>query len=183
DLSRAFRSASDAAYRAVRNPVEGTILTAARELAEEAEEPDALELSIVEFLRRLVRRGEAAVARTPELLDVLRAAGVVDAGAAGLLEVVRGLALGVAGDPLPVSESDSPDFSFDAVHQELSRFRYCTTFVIEGDHLDAERLEGELERLGDSLLVVGDATALKVHVHTDEPGAALALGTKAGVVE
>ena len=182
-LARAFGAASDAAYRAVRNPVEGTILTVSRELAEEASRPDALELSVVDFLRRLVGRGEDAVARTPELLDVLKAANVVDAGGAGLLEVVRGLTAGVAGDPLPVADTATPRLSMEAIHQEQSRFRSCTTFVIEGDRLDADALEQEFERLGDSLLVVGDETALKVHVHTDEPGAALALGTRAGVVE
>ena len=69
------------------------------------------------------------------------------------------------------------------MHQELSRYRYCTTFVIEGEDLDARALETELERLGDSLLVVGDPSALKVHVHTDDPGAALSLGTRAGTIE
>jgi fatty acid kinase len=69
------------------------------------------------------------------------------------------------------------------VHQELSRYRYCTTFVVEGERLDAEGLEAELERLGDSLLVVGDASALKAHVHTDDPGAALSIGTRAGVID
>jgi uncharacterized protein len=182
-LARAFRAAADSAYRAVRNPVEGTILTLARELADEAARPETLELPVVEFLRRLVHRGDEAVARTPELLEVLRAAGVVDAGAAGLVEVVRGLTAGVAGEPLPTVEASVPPLSLEAVHQELSRFRYCTTFVIEGERLDASALEQELDRLGDSLLVVGDDTALKVHVHTDEPGAALALGTGAGVVE
>ena len=69
------------------------------------------------------------------------------------------------------------------MHQEPSRYRYCTTFVVEGDGLDAEALEPELERLGDSLLVVGDPSALKVHVHTDDPGAALSLGTRTGTIE
>jgi dihydroxyacetone kinase-like predicted kinase len=69
------------------------------------------------------------------------------------------------------------------VHQQLSQFRYCTTFVIEGRALDAVAIEHELERLGDSLLVVGDSSALKVHVHTDEPGSALSIGTSAGVIE
>ena len=76
-----------------------------------------------------------------------------------------------------------PRLSLEAVHQELSRYRYCTTFVVEGDGLDAAALEPELERLGDSLLVVGDPSALKVHVHTDDPGAALSLGTRAGTIE
>jgi dihydroxyacetone kinase-like predicted kinase len=71
----------------------------------------------------------------------------------------------------------------DAIHLEPSRFRYCTVFVVEGDALDRDGLESQLERLGDSLVVVGDATALKVHVHTDEPGSALSLGTAAGTID
>ena len=69
------------------------------------------------------------------------------------------------------------------IHQELSRYRYCTVFVVEGEWIDAASLETELERLGDSLMVVGDETALKVHVHTDDPGAALSLGAARGVLE
>ena len=89
-LAHAFRSASDAAYRAVRKPVEGTMLTVIRELAEEAE-VRAPELPVAELLRALVRRGEDALARTPQYLEILREAGVVDAGGAGLVELVRQL--------------------------------------------------------------------------------------------
>jgi DAK2 domain fusion protein YloV len=78
--------------------------------------------------------------------------------------------------------ASSEELGFEAVHQELSRFRYCTVFLVEGEALDAEGLESALERLGDSLLVVGDDTALKVHVHTDDPGAALSLGTARGTI-
>ena len=182
-LSQAFRSASDAAYRAVRRPVEGTMLTVVREMAEEGEKPNVLALPKIEFLRRVVARGEEAVARTPELLAVLKAAGVVDAGGAGLLEITRGLAAGAAGEALPEPVADQPTAGFDAIHLEESRYRYCTVFVVEGEALDAEELERELEQLGDSLLVVGDASALKIHVHTDDPGAALALGTRVGAIE
>jgi DAK2 domain fusion protein YloV len=180
-LARAFRSSSDAAYRAVRQPVEGTMLTAIRALAEAAEANKGMPVS--ELLRELVRRGDEAVAQTREQLDVLREAGVVDAGAAGLVELVRGLAAGVTGDELPEALPDGEEISSEAIHQELSRYRYCTTFVVEGEELDAERLERELESLGDSLLVVGDPSALKVHVHTDDPGAALGAGTQVGVIE
>ena len=137
--------------------------------------------SVAELMHAVVRRGEDALARTPELLDVLREAGVVDAGGAGLLEIVRGITAGLAGEPLPEA-LPREELGFDAVHQELSRYRYCTVFVVEGDELDADALESELEQLGDSLLVVGDRSALKVHVHTDEPGAALSLGTAAGTI-
>jgi len=177
--TRALRGASDAAYRAVRRPVEGTMLTVVREMAEEAEATEAD--SVSDLLHSIVRRGEDALARTPELLDVLREAGVVDAGGAGLLEIVRGITAGLAGEPLPEALPRQA-LGYEAVHQELSRYTYCTVFVVEGDDLDADGLETELERLGDSLLVVGDRNALKVHVHTDEPGAALSLGTAAGTI-
>ena len=131
----------------------------------------------------LVERGEEAVARTPEQLDVLREAGVVDAGAAGLLELVRGLAAAVAGAALRGASRAARSLPLEAVHLEPSRYRYCTTFVVEGEQLDAASLERELEQLGDSLLVVGDPSALKVHVHTDDPGAALSLGTAGGTIE
>ena len=123
------------------------------------------------------------MARTPEQLAVLREAGVVDAGGAGLLELVRGLAAAVAGEPLPAPQLQREELSVESIHQELSRYRYCTTFLIEGEKLDAAVIESELEQLGDSLLVVGDEEALKVHVHTDEPGRALAVGTARGVID
>ena len=72
---------------------------------------------------------------------------------------------------------------FEAIHQELSPYRYCTVFLVEGSDLDRDALEAKLEQLGDSLLVVGDANALKVHVHTDDPGAALSLGTAVGTID
>jgi fatty acid kinase len=180
-IASAVRAAGDEAYRAVRKPVEGTMLTVIRELAEEAEAA-APTHDPPELMRALVRRGEEAVARTQEQLDVLREAGVVDAGGAGLVELVRGLAAAVAGEELP-EPPPAEKISLDAVHQEPSRYRYCTTFVIEGDDLDAAALEKKLERLGDSLLLVGDSSALKAHVHTDDPGAALSLGTASGTIE
>jgi DAK2 domain fusion protein YloV len=107
----------------------------------------------------------------------------VDAGAAGLLEVVRGIAAAVRGEPLPERPAEEEALPLEAVHQELSRYRYCTSFFVEGREADPARLEAEVSRLGDSLLVVGAPGAVKVHVHTDEPGDALALGTAVGVVE
>jgi uncharacterized protein len=181
-LARAFRGASDAAYRAVRRPVEGTMLTVVRELAEEAERRAATSQALGGFLAALVRHAEAALARTPEQLPVLKEAGVVDAGGAGLVEIARGLAAGVAGEPLPVAPPRE-EIAIETIHQELSRYRYCTTFVLEGEQLDAPALERTLEPLGDSLMVVGDASALKVHVHTDDPGAALTIAAPLGVIE
>ncbi len=174
-IARALRTASDAAYRAVRRPVEGTMLTVVRALAEEAERGASLP--------ELVRHGEEAVARTQEQHDVLREAGVVDAGGAGLLEILRGIAAVATGEELPEAPPRAATLTVEAIHQELSRYRYCTVFVVEGDDLDTQALEAELEPLGDSLLVVGDRSALKVHVHTDDPGAALSLATARGAVE
>ncbi len=178
-IARALRHASDEAYRAVHEPVEGTMLTVIRALADEAE--NRSDDTPAELLKALIARGEEAVAKTKEQLEVLRQAGVVDAGGAGLLELVRGLAASVAGEPLPEAPP-AEELTAEAVHQELSRYRFCTTFVIEGERLDREALEAELDRLGDSLLVVGDPSALKVHLHTDDPDAALSLGRAAGEV-
>jgi uncharacterized protein len=176
-LVRAFRAAADGGYRAVHDPVEGTMLSAIAAVADEAARrpPD--------FWPGLLHACETAVARTPEQLPLLREAGVVDAGAAGLLELLRGAAAAVTGAELPPVSPQLEAVAATAVHQELSRYRYCTTYVVEGEGLDAALLETELGRLGDSLLVVGDSTALKVHVHTDDPGAALSLATAAGTID
>jgi DAK2 domain fusion protein YloV len=179
-VARALRQGSDEAYAAVREPAEGTILTVSRALAEEAEGRTDADLS--ELFAHLARRGDEAVVETREQLEVLQRAGVVDAGAAGLVEIVRGLAAYLSGEPLPEPLEAEP-LAPEAVHQEASRYRYCTSFVVEGERLEAAALERGLEGLGDSLLVVGDATALKAHVHTDDPGAALRAGTALGVIE
>ena len=103
------------------------MLTVIRELAEEAEARAPEAHSVPELLVDVVRRGEEAVRRTPEQLAVLREAGVVDAGGAGLVEIVRGLAASVAGEPLPEAPP-AEEVGFEAIHQELSRYRYCTVF-------------------------------------------------------
>jgi uncharacterized protein len=182
-LRKAFRGASDAAYRAVKRPVEGTMLTVVREMAEEAERKEHRKIDPNALLRAVLARSEDALARTPELLDVLRQAGVVDAGGAGLVEIARGLVHGATGEEVPDAPATDQTLGLEAIHLERSRFRYCTVFLVEGEKLDQAALETELERIGDSLLVVGDESALKVHVHTDEPGVALSLGTRLGVVE
>ena len=184
-VAQAFRAGSDSAYRAVSHvgPVEGTIITVIREMAEEAEDASAHEISPGELLERVLARGEDALARTPEMLEILARAGVVDAGAAGLVEIVRGVTLAAKGRELPRAPVRHEELGADALHQELSRFRYCTGFVVEGEEIDATAFEEALSRLGDSLLVVGDETALKVHVHTDDPGAALSAATALGVID
>src|SRR6266545_1262327 len=171
-LAQALRRAADEAYAAVREPVEGTILTAIGALAEEAEaHADA---GLKDLVSELVRRGDEAVEETREQLEVLRQA--------GLVEIVRGLAAHLAGEPLPEAPEAEP-LAPEAVHLGVSRFRYCTVFVVEGEALDAAALERGLAPLGDSLLVVGDSSALKAHVHTNDPGAALRVGTALGDLE
>ena len=182
-LARALRASSDAGYSAVRNPQEGTILTVARALAERAEELTGSDMSMEDALADLVAHGEQALAATTEQLDILKQAGVVDAGGAGLLEIVRGIASYVRGETLPEPAPILEHVPAEAIHQELSAFRYCTSFFVEGEAVDPDALEAELLKLGDSLLVVGGPGAVKVHVHTDEPGAALALATSVGVIE
>ncbi len=188
EAAHSLAAARDAAYRAVRKPVEGTMLTVIREMAEEAEEAAAeglQGLDLLAFLERILSRAEDALARTPEMLAVLAEAGVVDAGGAGLVELLRGVSGALAGRPLAVAGSvaNDPHDPIAAIHLELSRYRYCTVFVVEGDGLDTEALEARLETMGDSLLVVGDPSALKVHMHTDDPGAALSIGSGLGTLE
>jgi fatty acid kinase len=169
DVARALRRASDTAYAQIGRPVEGTMLTAIRELAEEAEAGGDLDA--------IIERGDDCVARTRGMLPTLREAGVVDAGAAALVELVRGF----AGRAAAVAPAQT--VSLQSVHRGLSRFRFCTSFVVEGEALDSAALERELEGIGDSILVVGGDTALRIHVHTDEPDRAVAFGRARGVVE
>jgi DAK2 domain fusion protein YloV len=179
-VAAALRAASDAAYGSVREPEEGTMLTVARAVADRAE---GLELPLDAALRELVAAGEEALVLTREQLPVLEKAGVVDAGAAGLVEILRGIAGHVRGEPLPEAAAELERIPLAAIHQELSRYRYCTTFFVEGPAVDPRALESELAAFGDSILVVGGRGEAKVHVHTDEPGRAVALATAVGVVE
>ena len=181
-LTKAFRGASDAAYGSMREPQEGTILTVARALAEGAEASAGLAAD--DAILAALRAGEAALARTPEQLPILREAGVVDAGGAGLVEIVRGIAAALRGEPLPEPAlAVGGSLPTEAIHRELSRYRYCTSLFVEGEEVEPERIEAELGEYGDSLLVVGSPGAVKLHVHTDEPGRVLALATSLGSVE
>jgi dihydroxyacetone kinase-like predicted kinase len=126
-----------------------------------------------ELMGIAIAAGQEALERTPEQLDVLAEAGVVDAGAYGVVIILAGLVAGLAGidtgtSPIPHQEA-MPALAGDHVD---SRFRYCTSCIITGSALDPQPLAPRLEELGDSIAVVGDATMLKVHVHTDEPNKA-----------
>ncbi|HEU4393912.1 MAG TPA: DAK2 domain-containing protein [Solirubrobacterales bacterium] len=199
-VAAAFARAADAAYESVREPAEGTMLTVFREMAHSLtrqlahleadkqrlgrevsdEQQDAV---LAEVLERAIADGERAVARTPEQLDVLRESGVVDAGGHGLVLILAGVVAGLRGDDAELPEvphHEAPRMSLP--HHEDSRFRYCTNFIVSGSGLSSRDFLPRLEGLGDSVLVVGDEATLKVHVHTDEPEAAVALFEGAGDV-
>jgi DAK2 domain fusion protein YloV len=199
-VASAFASAADAAYDSVRDPAEGTMLTVFREMAHsiarqlahldagkqrlEQGVSDKLQDAILaEVLERAIEDGQRAVERTPEQLEVLRESGVVDAGGYGLVLILAGVVAGLRGDEdsVPeVSHHEAPRLS--QPHHEDSRFRYCTNFIVSGSGLSSRDFLPRLEGLGDSVLVVGDEVTLKVHVHTDDPEAAVALFEDAGKV-
>jgi DAK2 domain fusion protein YloV len=181
-LARALRGATDVAYRAVRQPVEGTMLTVIREMAEAAEAAAAEGAPLDAALDATLARGEGALARTPTMLAALHEANVVDSGGAGLVELLRGAIAGWRGEELEERELAAPP-SLEAGHLDYSVYRYCTNFLVEGPDVDTARLERELASFGDSLLVVADDGAAKVHVHTDDPGRALSLATAMGVID
>src|SRR5829696_5443637 len=197
-VAAAFARAADAAYESVREPAEGTMLTVFREMAHSisrrlahmdeirlspdasAAEQDAL---LAELREGAVRDGERAVARTPEQLEVLRESGVVDAGAHGLGVILAGVVAGLRGDGTATPQVDHQAAArLSRPHHEDSRFHYCTNFIVAGSGLDSREHLPRLEGLGDSVLVVGDQATLKVHVHTDEPEAAVALFDGIGTV-
>jgi DAK2 domain fusion protein YloV len=199
-VAAAFAKAADAAYDSVREPAEGTMLTVFREMAHSLsrqlahlerektrfggdvsdEEQEAV---LAEVLERAIADGERAVARTPEQLEVLRESGVVDAGGHGLVLILAGVVAGLRGDGGEVPEvqhHEAPRRSLP--HHEDSRYRYCTNFIVSGKGLENRGYLPRLERLGDSVLVVGDDATLKVHVHTDEPESAVAVFDGVGEV-
>jgi uncharacterized protein len=185
-LTRALRHATETAYRAVRKPVEGTMLTVLREMAEAAaQEPEAP--GVDSFLQHVIAAGWRSVEKTPTLLRVLADAGVVDAGGFGLVVLVEGAADGRAGIKTEITTRFAKAGVVSAQEEALeeeSDFTYCTSFLLTGVGLDQASLEQTLGRLGDSLLVVGDDRQLKVHVHTDEPGTVLGIaGALGGLTE
>jgi DegV family protein with EDD domain len=181
-LARALRSAADAAYRPVRLPIEGTMLTVIREMAETAESQAGEDMDAA--IDAVLAAAARSVVRTQSMLAVLREAGVVDAGAAGLVEFCRGAVAGVRGEQIhaPLEAIERP-LSMEAVHQEESHYRYCTSFLLEGDAIDRDRLERQLVGMGDCLLVVGEAPMCRVHLHTDDPGAALTSAVEMGAID
>lgn len=199
-IASAFASAADAAYVSVREPAEGTMLTVFREMAHSIArqlahlDPDRQRLSgevspeeqdaiIAEILERAIRDGQEAVARTPQQLEALREAGVVDAGGYGLVLILAGVVATLRGDESALEQVEHQRTSpVHRTHHADSRFRYCTNFIVTGSGLSSRDFVAPLEEIGDSVLVVGDEATIKVHVHTDDPERAMAVFAGAGEV-
>lgn len=185
DLAEAFQSATQAAYKAVMRPVEGTILTVLRESAQYAYDWQQLNPSAdcIEYLDYLVEKAKESLDYTPELLPVLKEVGVVDSGGAGYLAVLEGFLKAVQGETIEALEASEMEH-IAASDMEHDEFGYCTEFIIQLDdnvkNYNEVLFRKELEKLGDSIVVVTDEDLVKVHVHTLKPGNALNLGQKYG---
>jgi DAK2 domain fusion protein YloV len=196
-LGAAMARAAQRAYASVRAPAEGTMLTVMRDMAAHVAsrlahmdtprlgpdaEGDVQERVLADILEEAIVAGEASVRRGPELLAVLREAGVVDAGGYGVIVIFAGVVAALRGEAAaPQLEHHAPARISHPEHRS-STYRYCTNFAVTGADLDDARYVGALEELGDSVLVVGDRTTLKVHVHTDDPETAIAVFADAGEV-
>jgi DAK2 domain fusion protein YloV len=190
-IGAAMARAADRGYGSVREPAEGTMLTVMREMAScvaselahmrdprlgpgaSTEQQNA---ALADILERAIRAGEESVKRGPELLPALREAGVVDSGGYGVTIIFAGMVAALRGTDGPALEHHRAPalvHAHDDHHSET--YRYCTNFAVTGEGLDRARFVDPLEAIGDSLLVVGDAHTLKVHVHTDAPSEATAI--------
>ncbi|MDO5349176.1 MAG: DAK2 domain-containing protein [Lachnospiraceae bacterium] len=186
-LASAFVRATETAYKAVMKPKEGTILTVAKGMSEKAallaEQTD----DILKFCEKVIEEGDYVLSQTPEMLPVLKQAGVVDSGGQGLMQVLKGcldglqgkeISLAVESAPKPASASAAVSAPMDKSQIDTAdiKFGYCTEFIIntEKEFTDEDELsfKAYLEELGDSIVVVADEDVVKVHVHTNHPGLA-----------
>jgi uncharacterized protein len=196
-IGAAMARAAQRAYGSVRAPAEGTILTVVREMATRVAtelahmgdtrlgaegDPAVQNALIADVLERALEAGEEAVRRGPEMLDVLRASGVVDAGGHALTVMVAGMIAALRGTEPPAIARHAPPARVSHPEHRSSTYRFCTNFAVTGRDLDPSDWTAPLEAIGDSVLVVGDAATLKVHVHTDDPAAAKALFDGTGEV-
>ncbi|KAB8138699.1 DAK2 domain-containing protein [Gracilibacillus oryzae] len=194
----ALDSGVKTAYKAVMKPVEGTILTVAKDTAAEAAKLAETETDLESFLEKVIQASKQSLKRTPELLPVLKEVGVVDSGGQGLVVIYEGFLAGLKGEELPAGVSDTMDLE-DLVHAEHHKqaqdfmntddieFGYCTEFMVrfEEDKLkdhpyDEAAFREELSQHGDSLLVVSDDEIVKVHIHAEYPGDVFNLGQRFG---
>jgi len=190
DFAAALDEAAVSARRAVSQPVEGTILTVMHEVAAAASRRSRkLGSSLKSVLACAVDAAKDAVAKTPTLLPVLREAGVVDAGGQGLYVILEGALRYLRGDlaslaPLAIHDPERTWLKATVALHEGGEtgYGYCSEFLVEGERLDAKATLDRMVELGDSVLVVGDESLLRVHLHTSNPGAAISYGTSLGKV-
>ena len=191
EIADAFQKVVETAYKAVMKPKEGTILTVARGIATKARECAGTDITLEEFCETIIKHGDEVLASTPELLPVLKEAGVVDSGGQGLMEVLKGavdciLGRVVIADTKPsgagVSGVDNPKYSED-LSADI-KFGYCTEFIINLEKpygiKEEEDLKQFLESIGDSIVCVSDDEIVKIHVHTNHPGQAFEKGLTLG---
>jgi DAK2 domain fusion protein YloV len=196
-IGAAMARAAQRAYGSVRVPAEGTILTVMREMATRVAtdlahmgdmrlgsegDPMVQNALIADVLERALQAGEESVRRGPEMLEILRVSGVVDAGGHALTIIFAGVIAALRGTAAPEIAHHAAPARITHPEHSSSTYRYCTNFAVTGHDLDPGVWITPLEALGDSVLVVGDAATLKIHVHTDEPQAATALFDEAGEV-
>ncbi|MCR8851536.1 DAK2 domain-containing protein [Lysinibacillus fusiformis] len=188
----AFQAGVDTAYKAVMKPVEGTILTVAREAAKKGVEVAETETDIIAVMEAFTAEAKASLDRTPDLLPVLKEVGVVDSGGQGLLFVYEGFLSSLKGEPLPEKNDATLDDLINAEHHRAQdfmntediEFGYCTEIMVRledgKEPFNEEQFRQELSPLGDSLLVISDEEIAKVHIHSEQPGSVLSIGQKYG---
>lgn len=192
-FAQAFQAGVDTAYKAVMKPVEGTILTVAREAAAKGVETAEHEENIVKVMEAIVEEAKNSLQRTPDLLPVLKEVGVVDSGGQGLVIIYEGFLASLKGEALPQkSKVDSLEELVNAEHHRAQEFMntedivygYCTEIMVRfeagKEPFDESKFRDDLSKLGDSLLVVSDDEIVKVHIHTETPGVVLNEGQKYG---
>jgi len=195
-IAKAMATGTDIAYKAVTKPKEGTILTVVREMSENAVKIARKSIDVDEFLSQVIECGEATLKRTPELLPVLAKAGVVDAGGRGLLIIFQGFVNALTGVEDYIFEFDGDTMAADPSersHVDYSNlaeieYAYCTEFFIVNLHkktteASIDRFRESLMNIGDCVLVIGDLAMVKVHVHTNDPGAALTSALELGEID
>lgn len=184
-IANALKSASDTAYKAVMRPVEGTILTVARETAEKAMETYENFEDTVIFLESLIEQAKDTLRRTPEMLKVLKQADVVDAGGKGLIYLLEGALASLKGveikqekTEIQIIETENEVLGFSSEDEII--FTYCTEFFIKNPTKTPEEFLSRIYDKGDSIVCVGDEKLIKTHIHTNNPGQILAIAVKYG---
>jgi len=180
-FAAALRDAAVMAYKGVIKPVEGTILTVAREASEAAVHAAASSEDLTYVLERVVLEARDSVTRTPTLLSVLAEAGVVDAGGQGLFIILEGMLRFARGERLTIDAALGEDMDLHALHLESEEgYGYDIQFLIHGEGLNVGQIRATIDSMGDCALVVGDTRMVKVHVHSPEPGTPINYGASVG---